>query len=123
MLNLAGSRMLLESIGNFRVRFQEILIEHHKLENAGGIRRQQINLQVDFRHHHLHNGESGQFAQDLPGLFDRHLGFARNDRHEAGLHVGHAHHDRNLVIVEPVQGFILRAVRRNGIVPSVDLLA
>ena len=122
MLNLAGGGMLMECRGDFRMCFKEILIQHHELKDAGRIRRQQINLQVDLRDHDLYNGKARQPPQNLSGLLDRHFGLARDDGHKAWLHVGHGVHDLNLLIGEPVQRLVLRAVRRDGIVACVDLL-
>ena len=125
VLFLAGGGVLLERVGDLRMRLNKRLVGQQELEDAGRVGRQEIDLQIDLRHDALHNEtDLGDLVQDLAGALDGHLGFARDHRDERRLHAGQSHHDRDLVIGDPLlQALVLRAVGSDFVEPIVDLFA
>ena len=55
MLDLAGGGMLMEGVGDFGVLETELLIDEQELKNAGGVRRQEIDLQIHLGYDDLHH--------------------------------------------------------------------
>ena len=124
VLDLAGGGVLMESVGNLRMRDAELLVDQQELKDAGSIGRQEINLQSDLGHQNLHHKtDVRDLVQDLASAFDGHFGFAGNQRHKSRLHAGQGHHHRNLLIGDPLfENPIFRAVGGDFVVAVVDLL-
>ena len=124
VLDLACGRMLMESIGNLRMRNAELFVDEQELKNTGGIGRQQIDLQPYLRNDDLYaEADVRDLMQDLSGALDGHPRLAGDHRDEAGLHTVQGQHDGDLFIGDPLfEDFVLRAIGRNGIVPVIDLL-
>ena len=125
VLFLAGGGMLMECEGDFRMRLNKRLVGQQELKDAGRVGRQEVDLQIDLRYDDLHNEtDLGDLVQDLTGALDGQLGLARDHRHERRLHAGQSHHDRDLLVGDPLlKAPVLRAVGSNFVVPVVDLLA
>ena len=125
MLDLAGGGVLVEGVGDLGMREAEFFVDQQELENAGSVRRQKIDLQSDLRHDDLHHkADVGDLVEHFAGTLDGKTGLARNDGDKRRLHAGHGQHDGNLLIGDPLfEHLVFRAVRRDFIVPVVDLLA
>ena len=123
MLDLACCRMLLERIGNLRMRDTELLVNKQKFENAGSIGGQKIDFQPYLRYDDLNaQTDIGDLMQNLSGALHRHPRFAGNHRYEARFHTGQCEHDRNLLVCNPLfKDLIFRAVGGDLVVSVVDL--
>ena len=125
VLDLAGGGVLMESVSNLGMLETELLVDEQELKDAGGVGRQQIDLQVDLRHDDLHDeADIRQLMQDLSRPLDRHLRLARDDGHEARLHAGQRQHHGDLLVGDPLlKHLVFGAVGRDFVMPVVDLLA
>ena len=75
MVDLAGGGVLLKGVGDLRMLDAELLVDEKELEDTGSVRRQEIDLQADFRDQDLHHHtDIGELMQDLLGLFLAHFG-------------------------------------------------
>ena len=125
VLDLAGGGVLVEGVGDLGMRQAELLVDEQELKNAGGVGRQEVDLQPDLGHHDLHDQtDVRDLVQHLAGALDAQSRLARNQRHKCRLHAGQRHHDGDLLVGDPLlEDAVLRAVGRDFIVPVVDLLA
>ena len=123
MLDLAGCRVLMERIGNLRMRDTELLVNKQKFENAGSIGGQKIDFQPHLRYDDLNaQTDIGDLVQNFSGALHRHPRLAGNHRYEARFHAGQREHDRNLLICNPLfKDLIFRAVGSDLVVSVVDL--
>ena len=124
VLFLAGGRVLMEGVGDLRMRLDERLVRQQELEDAGGVRGQQVNLEIDLRHDDLHDEtDLGDLVQNLSRALDGHLGLLRNQRNEGRLHAGQCLHDLDLLVRDPLLKCpVLCAIRGDFVETVIDLL-
>ena len=123
MVDLAGGGVLLEGVGDLRMLDAELLVDEKELEDTGSVRRQEIDLQADFRDQDLHHHtDIGELMQDILGLFLAHFGSSGDTGDKCRFHALQRHQDRDLIIGDPLlECFVLRAVGGDLVVTIVDL--
>ena len=124
VVDLAVGGVLVEGVGDLGVGQTELLVYQQELKNAGGIGRQQVDLQPHLGHDDLdHQADLGDLVQHFLGALDAEPGLAGDDGDERGLHTGQGQHDGDLLVGDPLlEHPVLRAVRRDLVVMVLDLL-
>ena len=125
VLDLAGGRVLMECIGDLGVCQAEFLVDQQEFKNAGGVGRQQIDLQPYLGDDDLHHkSDLGDLVQDLAGALDGQARLAGDHGDKGRLHTGQRQHYGDLLVRDPLlENPVLGAVGRDLVMPVVDFFA
>ena len=123
MMDLAVGGMFLERVGDLRMLLAPFTVDEQELENARGVRRQEIDLQAYLRHQHLyHQSDIRQFMQNFLGPFLAHFGPSGDTGDKCRFHAFQGKHNCDLIIRDPLfQRLVFGAVRSDLVMTVIDL--